>query len=95
MKWQQVRETLSGKLKGRIEPATKHDNGYVQCGHTPIGRVLLGRHGGIDMKPWEINGCANSLRIGPHDFKELVRCNMSQAQFCEKALRKVQSLLPE
>jgi hypothetical protein len=81
MKWRQVRGVVTGKLKGTIQSGGSHDIGFVSCGEAIVGQVLLGRH--TEMKPWEIQGCANSLRLNRSRFIDLVSCTLTREHFCE------------
>jgi hypothetical protein len=83
MKWREVRGVVTGKLKGRIEAGAGHEMGFVSCGKTFVGKVLLGRHS--EMKPWEIQGCAASLGLNKSRFVDLVSCTLSREHFCEYA----------
>jgi hypothetical protein len=86
VKWSEARALITGKLQGRIAPGRKHDKGYVVCDGRYVGRpVRLGHH--VDMKPWELRGCAKSLLLTEAEFKALQRCDMSRDEFCRKALR--------
>ena len=85
MKWADVRRVVKDKLKGRITPGTRHDQGWVpRMDGTWLGYVSI-CHGDGELKPREVGNCSHSLFINEHNFKQLVACPLAREEFCAMA----------
>jgi hypothetical protein len=83
MKWREMRSAMQKKLGAEKQECRKHDFWHVKWGDRYVGKVKDSRGEG-EMANHEIGGCARSLEASERDFKLLVACPMSGAEFCEK-----------
>jgi hypothetical protein len=83
MKWREMRSAVQAKLHAQKQQCTKHDFWHCQCAGKVVGSVKDSRGNG-EMEDHEIGGCARSLGASEHNFKALVACPLSGADFCRK-----------